>query len=158
MSLVGEIFEELWNTSFNYKGWRVNIFGVPRFMLRNRKSLGSTLYRLKSGQYINSDDNGWYITNKGRKYYRDRKQFKNFCSFSEKESPKNLLLMFDVPIEKNNHRDWLRRQLQIFGYIMIQRSVWVGPSPLPKAFVSYTKEIGLKNNIKTFRLAKGYQK
>ena len=39
---------------------------------------------------------------------------------------------------------------------MIQRSVWVGPSPLPKEFMEYLKSIGLKDTIKTFKLEKGF--
>ena len=39
---------------------------------------------------------------------------------------------------------------------MIQRSVWVGPSPLPIEFSSYLKEIKLGDNLKTFKLARGY--
>ena len=79
-----------------------------------------------------------------------------FYSPFNKESPKNLILMYDVIEEKKKERDWFRRQLKNFGYIMIQRSVWVGPSPLPKEFLSYVKDIGLKDHLKTFRLAKFY--
>lgn len=39
---------------------------------------------------------------------------------------------------------------------MIQRSVWVGPSPLPKEFLDYVKEIKLEDKFKTFKLSKGY--
>ena len=39
---------------------------------------------------------------------------------------------------------------------MIQRSVWVGPSPLPKEFLDYVKTIGLQNYLKTFKLAEAY--
>ncbi len=41
---------------------------------------------------------------------------------------------------------------------MIQRSVWVGPSPLPKDFLDYLKEIKLGDNLKMFKLSKGYFK
>ena len=41
---------------------------------------------------------------------------------------------------------------------MIQKSVWVGPSPLPKEFMNYISKIGLKSTIKTFKLAKGYKR
>jgi len=34
------------------------------------------------------------------------------------------------------------------GYEMIQKSVWVGPSPLPKDFLDYVKEINLKSVLK----------
>lgn len=39
---------------------------------------------------------------------------------------------------------------------MIQRSVWVGPSPLPEEFLNYLKRIGLEKEFKTFKLAKSY--
>jgi len=64
--------------------------------------------------------------------------------------------MYDVAEEKKKERDWFRRQLKNFGYVMIQRSVWVGPSPLSKEFVDYVKEIGLQDHLKTFKLAKAY--
>jgi hypothetical protein len=45
----------------------------------------------------------------------------------------------------------------IFDYIMIQKSVWVGPSPLPKEFVEYVKSINLQDSIKTFKLENSYK-
>lgn len=66
--------------------------------------------------------------------------------------------MYDVADGKKKERDWLRRHLIKFGYIMIQRSVWVGPSPLPEQFVAYIKELGLRASVKKFKLAKPYSK
>ena len=65
--------------------------------------------------------------------------------------------MYDIPHEKKTERDWFRRQLKNFDYIMIQKSVWVGPSPLPKDFLDYVKMIGLRSQLKTFKLAKPYR-
>jgi len=53
-------------------------------------------------------------------------------------------------------RDWFRRHLIKLGYVMIQRSVWVGPSPLPKDFVQYLKIIKIDHRFKTLKLAKPY--
>lgn len=39
---------------------------------------------------------------------------------------------------------------------MIQQSTWVGPSPLPKEFIKYIEDIGIKKQLKTFKLAKPY--
>ena len=64
--------------------------------------------------------------------------------------------MYDIPEDKKKERDWFRRHLAKFGYAMIQRSVWVGPSPLPEDFVSYIKELGLKDKLKVFKVAKTY--
>jgi len=67
------------------------------------------------------------------------------------------LVMFDVPTERKSEREWLRWHLKKFGYIMIQQSVWVGPSPLPKEFNNYIKSIKLDNCIKTFKLERPYK-
>lgn len=91
---------------------------------------------------------------------KDHRKKKFYCltfeSKFEKNAPKNLIVMYDIPHEKKKERDWFRRQLVNFGYVMIQKSVWVGPSPLPKEFLEYIKIIGLKDNLKTFKLAKSY--
>src|SRR3989344_74983 len=117
MSLVGKILTELWNTDLNYKGVRVNIFGVPYFMRKNYNSLKSTTYRMKERGLIDKDINGWFITKEGKNYYNKKicSKFLNFESPFIKNAPKNLLFMFDVPSDKNSERNWLRRQLRSFG-------------------------------------------
>jgi DNA-binding transcriptional regulator PaaX len=92
---------------------------------------------------------------------RDSKVFKrgyleSFSSNFKKDAPKNLLVIYDIPEGKKRERDWFRRQLRSFDFVMIQRSVWVGPSPLPKEFLDYVKSIGLQKVFKTFKLAKSY--
>ncbi|MFA5095371.1 MAG: CRISPR-associated endonuclease Cas2 [Candidatus Paceibacterota bacterium] len=116
-----------------YKGVRVNSLGIPIF-LEGRKN------RTKKE---NRKRNFYHIT---------------FSSPFKKNSSKNLILMYDIPEQQKKERDWLRRHLIKFGYIMIQKSVWVGPSPLPKDFLDYLKEIKIGDNFKTFKLAKSYVK
>jgi len=81
----------------------------------------------------------------------------SFPSSFQKDSPKNLIVMYDIPHEKKKERDWFRRHLKKFHYIMIQKSVWVGPSPLPKDFIEYVKSISLQNKLKTFKLTKSFK-
>ena len=64
--------------------------------------------------------------------------------------------MFDIPEVQKAEREWLRWHLKKFHYFMIQKSVWVGPSPLPKKFLDYIKSIKIENGVKTFKLARGY--
>ena len=114
-----------------YKGMRVNAFGLP----------------------VPKDGYQSRIKKKNRK----RNFYHTAFSYPfDSDSPKNLILMYDVVEEKKKERDWFRRQLKNFDYIMIQRSVWVGPSPLPKEFLDYVKAIGLQDHLKTFKLAKSY--
>jgi len=79
-----------------------------------------------------------------------------FLSDLKDDLPKNMIVMYDIPSEKRRERDWFRRHLKKFNYIMIQKSVWVGPSPLPIDFTEYVKLIGLKDQLKTFKLVKPY--
>ncbi len=85
-----------------------------------------------------------------------RRYLQSFISNFKKDAPKNLLIIYDVPHTMKKERDWFRRQLVNFGFIMIQKSVWVGPSPLPKEFLSYLKRIGLEKVFKTFKLEKSF--
>ena len=64
--------------------------------------------------------------------------------------------MFDVPTERKPERAWLRWHLKKFDYMMIQKSVWVGPSPLPAEFKKYLEEIKLDKCIRIFKLARSY--
>jgi len=114
-----------------YKGMRVNSSGLP--LIGNRKSQPKNFKRKKRNAYLAT-----------------------FTSSFKKDSPKNLIVMYDIPHNLKKERDWFRRHLAKFGYIMIQKSVWVGPSPLPKNFLDYLKEIKIGDSFKTFKLAKPY--
>lgn len=112
-----------------YKGMSVNLLGLPSF----------------------SDSKP-----KEEKKIIKRKYLRSFISNFSKDAPKILLLIYDIPHTRKKERDWFRRQLKNFDFIMIQKSVWVGPSPLPKDFLDYLKRIGLQKEFKTFKLAKSY--
>ncbi len=156
MTLIEEIFQELWAMEINYKGTRVNMFGIPKFLTRKR-SVSSTLSRLKNQDYVSHKDKVWKITHKGKDYYKNKfLLFPHFKSPFKKSAPKNMIFMFDIPETKRSYRDWMRRELQNFEYILVQRSVWVGPSPLPKKFLDHLKNSGLENYLQTFKLSKGY--
>ncbi len=117
-----------------YKGIEVNVFGIPTFLLDKNENIKSKT--------------------PGRKYY----QYRCFEFNYKVNSPRNLVVMYDFPKDKIKERNWFRRHLQKFDYIMIQKSVWVGPSPLPKDFLNYVKSIGLLNQIVTLKLNKPYLK
>jgi len=143
----------------NYKGYRCNIFGIPIISKYKKRSIYTSLSRLRGGKYVSQINGVWKITELGKKYIERKKNpLKRFDSPFNKNSPQNLLLTFDIPEPKKYERDWFRSQLKKFNYKLIQRSVWVGPSPLPKEFVEYLKQIKLTRFIKTFKLSKSYTK
>jgi len=159
MSMVGEILEELWNTELNYKGMRVNIFGISRFKQYPSKSFRDTVDRLKRNGLIEKELSGFVLSKKGKQYVKRKfDSLKQFNKLQNISKDKDLLVMFDIPTERKAEREWFRWHLKKFNYILVQKSVWVGPSPLPKDFLDYIKKIKLEKCIKTFKLAKSYEK
>ena len=157
MNLIYKILKELCNVSLRYKGIPVNLFGIPKFKDYSKNSLSGTLSYMRKSGLIENIDNKIKITRKGKEYIKRKfdslRQFN--CKF-EKDAPRNLLVMFDIPETKKAEREWLRWHLKKFNYLMIQKSVWVGPSPLPKEFIEYLIKIKIKDGLKIFKLAKGY--
>lgn len=102
------------------------------------------------------------LASKKKRHIPKNKRKRDFYKISfdspfGKDASKNLIVMYDIPSSKTNERNWFRRQLISFGYVMIQRSVWVGPSPLPKEFITYVKNIGLEKELISFKLAQSYK-
>lgn len=157
MSLIYKILKELNNTTLNYKGVKVNLFGLPKFKNYSRNTFSGSLSYMRKKGLLEYDDEKINITHRGREYIKRKidslKQFD--CKF-EKDAPKNLIVMFDIPETKKAEREWLRWHLKKFNYSMIQKSVWAGPSPLPREFLDYIKTIKIRDCLKTFKLAKGY--
>ena len=158
MNLGEKILKLLLEPHFRYKGMQVSFFGLPALGSYKEQSVRNSLHGLKGKEYILTGENRVVITRAGRKYLeRKLNSMKTFSFCFPKDAPKNLIVMYDIPQGKKAEREWFRFHLRKFGYEMIQKSVWVGPSPLPKEFISYIKHIKLKECIRILRLAKGYK-
>jgi len=157
MSLIYEILKDLNTSTLNYKGGRVNFFGIPKFKNYSRNSLSGTLAYIQKTGLAEKNDERLILTLKGQKYIKRKiDSLQQFYFNFDKNAPKNLIVMFDVPETRKAEREWLRWHLKKFNYFMIQKSVWVGPSPLPKEFLDYIEKIKIKDGFKTFKLARGY--
>ena len=160
MSAEKEILEYLnkEKSVLKYKGIRTGFLGLPDFKHYKYQTLANKFSILSKKGLVKKMSNGEYIiTNKGRDFLEKGKNIlRKFETNKDKNSPKDLLIVYDIEENKKKERNWFRRHLKNFHFIMIQRSVWVGPSPLPKEFSNYLKEIKLGDNLKTFKLARGY--
>ncbi len=138
-----------------YRGVRVNFLGLPDFKYYKYQSLISRFSNLKKKGYIKEISGCYFITEKGSRYLHQpsKKSFRKFTP-TNKKTNRDLLVIYDVPQGETTLRNWFRKQLKEFGFTMIQRSVWLGPSPLPSGFTNYIKEIGLKDKVKFFKLKK----
>lgn len=141
-----------------FQGIKTGFLGLPDFEHYKYQSLANNCSILQKKGYIKKGVGGHFITQKGRDFLKSSKNIlKKFEFEINKSAPKNLLVMYDIPQDRKVERDWFRFHLKKLNFIMVQKSVWAGPGPLPKEFVDYVKGIELGNNFKTFKLAKKYE-
>ena len=114
----------------------------------NKKSVRVALSRLHAKGYISNSTSGWSITKKGKRLFT-RPQIYISSPFTE-NSPPSMIISFDIPENKRAIRHWLRNQIKIFGYKMLQQSLWIGPSPLPSSFLKRLEDLNIRKNVKTF--------
>lgn len=154
-----QILELMQRHSKSFKSLTYKDFlGLPSVVfIKKSPSFSNEVRRLQRDGFWEQESEKMRLTKKGQEYIKRRQDSLSvFIAKVSKSAPKNLLVMFDIPEPKKAEREWFRFHLKKFGFVMIQRSVWVGPSPLPKDFMNYVEKIKLRNCIKTFKLAKSY--
>ncbi len=122
-----------------------------------KESISVALSRLNKKGYLKKSKGGWSLTPSGKVYYNKTMLLSYIESPFNKNSEIKTIVSFDIPGPQRHMRDWLRNQLKIFGYKMIQQSLWVGPGPLPKEFLKRLKELKIHENIKVFTLNREYK-
>jgi DNA-binding transcriptional regulator PaaX len=140
------------NTKTFYKILHEREFGKYR-----KESLRVALSRLHKNGYINNSTSGWLITKKGQNRFKKNNE-KSLLDYLpspfKKNSPQNMIISFDIPEKNRKIRYWLRSQLKIFGYKMLQQSLWIGPGPLPPLFLIRIEKLDIRKNIKIFKISK----
>ena len=119
-----------------------------------KESVQVALSRLRVKGYIEKSEKGWCIAMKGKKRAEEKYLLSYIVSPFKKDSPQNTIISFDVPVHSNILRNWLRNQIKIFGYKMLQQSLWVGPGPLPYQFMKRLEDLKIRKNVKTFKISK----
>lgn len=120
----------------------------------NQESVRVALSRLHTKGYVNSSASGWSITKKGIRHSQNNRLLGYITSpFTENSQP-SMVISFDIPENNRSIRHWLRNQIKIFGYKMLQQSLWIGPSPLPSLFLKRLEDLKIRKNVKTFKITK----
>ena len=122
----------------------------------NRRSLSVILSRLKKNGVLKNENGQWSATSEGKVLLNEKEPEKIQKFFSSKTfqanraKSKKLIVIFDIPEKRKRYREWLRMELIGFGFIMIQKSVWLGPG-LPEEFVKYLEEERLMKHLRFFQ-------
>ena len=122
------------------------------FARRKKRTLQTTLYRLSKKGIIEREGDGWRLTDAGYKTKLRNERFGFIKSPFKKGSVDSCIVSFDIPGGMRFERDWLRSQLKMFGYHMVQQSLWKGPGPLPKEFTQRLTVLSIKSCVKVFQL------
>ena len=107
-------------------------------------------HRLKRRGIIDINDGSIELLDKGRMFFVNPTRFIK----TKPSKDKKIVVLFDIPETKKKIREWLRSQLKLWEFTMIQKSVWIGDGPLPKEFSERLKLLGVNKGVKIFTIHK----
>lgn len=157
MSLVEDLLTILLSYHDGYRLMRRRIAGYPdhrlsdKFSRASEQTLRVTLSRLKRKGLVGNEGGLWKITKKGTVYLSDKTNFHNVYDH-RRRTDKNIIVAFDIPEQHKRKRFWLRFELKKLGFEMLQKSLWLGPAPLPKEFIKTLNDLNILKFIKFFEV------
>src|SRR3989338_3301735 len=161
MSFSDDFLTILTSYSGGYRKMRALMRGMPSHKRRGLPSLDAkvsenvfrvTLSRLKQKGLVENQNRIWNITHRGRAYLsRKQPRLPVHASPVLEKRHKNMIIAFDIPEREKKKRNWLRGELINLGFEMLQKSFWLGPSPLPKEFIHTLRDFKILPYIKFFK-------
>lgn len=122
------------------------------FARYKKESIRMTFSRLHKKGYLENNKGNWSLTKKGKMNNSKNILFSFIPSPFKKNQQPNIIVSFDITEADRVKRNWLRNQLKVFNYKMLQQSLWLGPGPLPPEFLKRLYNLGIRENIKIFRI------
>ena len=92
----------------------------------------------------------WRLTARGRAALAERRH-----SVSPLPDGQKRLVCFDIPERDRAKRRWLRGELIASGYRQLQKSVWIGDTPLPREFIDALDALDLRGRVHLLRVTSG---
>ena len=125
--------------------WR-RVLGLSDGYEFSRKNFSAALVRLRRQGLVKKSGerrwSSWLLSPKGR-----AKIGLNADFISIKPDGVPRLVMYDIPESDRKKRNWIRFCLLACGYESLQKSVWLGYSPLPESFLRSIREMKLAGAV-----------
>lgn len=137
-----------YRSSYTFK----KLISDRKFKKHKENNIRVTLSKLHSKGYIDRSKLGWYLTQKGKEKNKEIYLFGYIPSPFKNKQNNNTIIAFDIPEKNKRTRNWLRNQIKIFGYSLLQKSLWIGPGPLPESFLKRLEDLNIRKNVKMFRI------
>ncbi|KKP87553.1 MAG: hypothetical protein UR90_C0002G0020 [Parcubacteria group bacterium GW2011_GWC1_35_8] len=120
---------------------------VRKRRMLNRQVFNNNLYRLKKKGMLDFSNRD-IIFNKNT-----LRRNTLFAKIQAKPAgDTKVMVLFDIPEKKRKIRNWLRLQLKLWDFEMLQQSVWLGKGPLPKDFTIRLDLLGVGKCVKIFKI------
>jgi len=114
----------------------------------NKQLFNNNLYRLKNKGVLNFDSDKNILINRN-----GLNQYIAFSLIQDKPvGDTKIMVLFDIPEKKRKIRNWVRLQLKLWEFEMIQQSVWLGKGPLPKEFRARLIFFDIDKCVKTLKV------
>jgi len=166
MGLGDEILFFLSQNPGNYRSLRARMLGdlylkdkleQSAWKKREKRAQENKLYvtisRLKKNGLVENNNHLWSLTRLGSKKLKKYESSKTYHPYPKiKKSNKKVIIAFDIPEADRRNRGWLRIELVSLGFKILQKSVWLGPAPLPKEFINNLKFMKLLPYLKFFEV------
>ena len=132
--------------------WR-ELLGLDSKYKFSKNSFSAILTRLQRQGLIERNGSKknsiWKITLKGKKHLDENKKNKKI-----KEDGIIRLVCFDIAEKERKKRGIIREHLISNNYTQLQKSVWLGKTPLPKNFLHTLRELNILKNVHIFSIEK----
>lgn len=120
------------------------------FSIHSQETISVTLSRLKRRGLVArrgpSKKTVWQITAAGKHHFMSTKKKGGDFVLPPKDGRARLVI-FDIPENEREKRDWLRIRLLSCGYTPLQKSVWIGERPLPEELRKELKSMGIDSYV-----------
>lgn len=153
---IGEVGEVLLDSFFPAKYpearlWR-RLLGLDPIYEFKRATFSSILSQLAAQglvERVRKQGGGhWRLTRRGRQTVRAPAVDVSV----PRSDGKKRLVCFDIPESDRAKRRWLRGELAACGYRPLQKSVWLGETPLPHDFLLALDTLNLRGRIHILRV------
>lgn len=127
-----------------------------------KQRFNDLVYRLRKEElikdYKQNDKKLLQLTSEGKKILEELR-LKKSCGLPsvkfEKQKDKTVkIVIFDIPEKERKKRAWLRSALNNLEFQMLQKSVWIGKTILPKQFIDNLNQLNLIHYVEIFAISK----
>ena len=126
----------------------------------DRRRFTYLLYNLRKDKLVEGDDKKVLrLTQRGREILeklrvQKSKSLPDNGRYKTESDSELKIIIFDIPEEERQKRDWLRSVLKNLNFSMLQKSVWVGKGKLPKEFIDDLSKYKIISYVDIFTISK----